>query len=72
MLYFTHGELSDLNGSIVGVMSLKSFLSISLHLLLLDAYSGLRTSRQTNGGQFPELFTLMISNNGPPPAPCKI
>ena len=45
-------ELSDLNGSIVGVMSLKSFLSQSLHLLLLDAYSGLRTSRQTNGDNF--------------------
>ena len=45
-------ELSDLNASIVGVMSLKSFLSQSLHLLLLDAYSGLRTSRQTNGDNF--------------------
>ena len=71
MLYFTHGAVRSkwlhCWGNVVEKFSLPKSPPPPPRCVFRTA------DLQTNKwGQFPELFTLMISNNGPPPAPCKI
>ena len=71
MLYFTHGAVRSkwlhCWGNVVEKFSLAKSPPPPPRCVFRTA------DLQTNKwGQFPELFTLMISNNGPPPAPCKI